>query len=104
MQLGLDYCAGDQDFYREMLAMFRDQGPDKRAEIASLYDSKDWGEYAVKVHALKSTSLTIGAEELSAKAKELELAGKRNDADFIREHHQALLQAHEELCAKMSLI
>ncbi len=102
VDLGLDYCAGDQDFYREMLRMFRDQGQGKRDEIVSLYESGDWAEYAVKVHALKSTSLTIGAEGFSAQAKALELAGKAGDGDFIREHHAALLHAHEELCGQLA--
>lgn len=101
-ELGLDYCAGDESFYLEMLRMFCAQGPEKRAEIAALYESANWTDYAVKVHALKSTSLTIGAEALSAQAKELELAGKRGDADFIRERHAALLRAHETLCAEIA--
>ena len=101
-ELGLDYCAGDESFYLEMLRMFCAQGPEKRAEIAALYESANWTDYAVKVHALKSTSLTIGAEALSAQAKELELAGKRGDADFIRERHAALLRAHEALCAEIA--
>ncbi len=101
-ELGLDYCAGDEDFYREMLRMFCAQSPGKRAEIVSLYEGANWKDYAVKVHALKSTSLTIGAEALSAQAKELELAGKRGDLDFIRERHSGLLRAYEELCARIA--
>ena len=101
-EMGLDYCAGDESFYREMLRMFCAQGAEKRAEIVSLYESANWADYAVKVHALKSTSMTIGAEALSAQAKELEMAGKRGDADFIRERHAALLRAHEELCARIA--
>ena len=102
VELGLDYCAGDEDFYREMLRMFSVQGAEKRAEIVSLYESANWPDYAVKVHALKSTSLTIGAEALFAQAKELELAGKRGDDGFIREHHPALMRAYEELCARIA--
>lgn len=102
VEMGLDYCAGDEDFYREMLRLFSAQGAEKRAEIAALYESANWTDYAIKVHALKSTSLTIGAEALSAQAKELELAGKRGDADFIREHHRALLCAQEELCVQIT--
>ena len=77
VDVGLDYCAGDEDFYQEMLRLFSAQGEEKRTEIAALYESANWTDYAIKVHALKSTSLTIGAEALSAQAKELELAGKR---------------------------
>ena len=102
VDVGLDYCAGDEDFYREMLRLFSAQGEEKRTEIAALYESANWTDYAIKVHALKSTSLTIGAEALSAQAKELELAGKRGDVDFIRAHHHALLSAHEELCAQIT--
>ena len=102
VDVGLDYCAGDEDFYREMLRLFSAQGEEKRTEIAALYESANWTDYAIKVHALKSTSLTIGAEALSAQAKELELAGKQGDVDFIRAHHHALLSAHEELCAQIT--
>ncbi len=101
VDVGLDYCAGDEDFYREMLRLFSVQGEEKRTEIAALYESANWADYAIKVHALKSTSLTIGAEALSVQAKDLELAGKRGDVDFIRAHHHALLSAHEELCAQI---
>ena len=51
--------------YLEMLEMFCTQGPEKEKEIQTLYDAENWKDYAIKVHALKSTSLTIGAERLS---------------------------------------
>ena len=102
VELGLDYCAGDENFFREMLRMFCAQSGSKRAEIVSLYEDANWADYAIKVHALKSTSLTIGAEALSAQAKELELAGKRGDVDFILAHHAALLCAYDELCAQLA--
>ena len=102
VELGLEYCSGDEEFYREMLRMFYAQSGDKRAEIVSLYESANWADYAVKVHALKSTSLTIGAEALSAQAKELELAGKRGDIGYVREHHAALLRAYEALCSNIA--
>ena len=98
VDLGLDYCGGEEDFFREMLRIFYAQGADKRAELAALYESANWPDYAIKVHALKSTSLTIGAEKLSAYAKELELAGKKKDTAYIREHHPILLRQYEELC------
>ena len=100
--LGLDYCAGDEGFFREMLRMFCAQSGSKKAEIVSLYEAADWTDYAIKVHALKSTALTIGATALSAQAKELELAGKRGDVDFILARHAALLRAYDEVCAQLA--
>ncbi|MCI8320740.1 MAG: response regulator [Lachnospiraceae bacterium] len=98
-KIGLDYCCGDEDFYLEMLRMFYGQSADKRREIISLYDACNWADYAVKVHALKSTSLTIGAERLSEHAKALERAGKKEDVEFIRENHPELLRMYDEVCA-----
>ena len=101
VELGLGYCGGEENFYREMLRIFCSQSEEKRAELVSLYEEENWPDYTVKVHALKSTSLTIGAETLSAQAKELELAGKRGDTDFIRERHAALMDAYDALCAQL---
>ncbi len=97
-QMGLDYCAGAKDFYLEMLQMYCGQAEEKRLEIVSLYENGDWAGYAVKVHALKSTSLTIGAKGLSEQAKALELAGKDGDEKYIKEHHAELIQAYEAVC------
>lgn len=101
-EIGLNYCGGEENFYREMLRLFASLGVEKQAELVSLYESANWADYAVKVHALKSTALTIGAEALSAQAKDLELAGKRGDADFIRAHHLPLLRAYEALCRQFA--
>ena len=97
VQMGLDYCCGEEEFYREMLHMFHEQCPEKKKEIHSLYEAANWADYAVKVHALKSTSLTIGAEKLSAHAKALEQAGKEEDVDYIRENHPILLELYDEV-------
>lgn len=98
IEMGLDYCGGEEDFYLEMLEMFCSQAEEKKAEIISLYDAAVWADYAIKVHALKSTSLTIGAEKLSEQAKALELAGKKADEAYIRQNHPLLLSLYDEVC------
>lgn len=101
-ELGLQYCGGSEEFYAQMLKMFCEQSGDKRKEIIDLYDAGDWKEYAVKVHALKSTSLMIGAEELSERARSLEQAGKSDDEAFIRENQSGLLDLYEKVCGVIS--
>ncbi len=98
VKLGLDYCSDEEEFYLEMLQMFLEQYTQKRDEINSLYEAANWKDYAIKVHALKSTSLTIGAEQLSDCAKMLEQAGKKEDAEYIRENHANLLELYEKVC------
>ena len=51
---------------------------------------------------MKSTSLTIGAKELSEQAKALELAGKDKNETFIRENHDRLMENYETLCEKIA--
>lgn len=104
VEMGLAFCCGEDEFYEEMLRMFSSQCAEKKDEIISLYESSNWADYAVKVHALKSTSLTIGAEELSARAKELEMAGKSEDIEFIRENHPALMLMYEEVCVSIAAL
>ncbi|MCI8361007.1 MAG: response regulator [Clostridiales bacterium] len=101
---GLDYCGGDKGFYRDMLELFHAQSAEKKAEIISLYEDANWANYAIKVHALKSTSLTIGAEQLSNHAKALEQAGKSGDEEYIRQNHPTLLRLYDEVCAGIAEI
>ncbi len=102
VKMGLDYCCGEEEFYEEMLQMFCSQREEREEEIIAFYESGNWPDYAVKVHALKSTSLTIGAEELSAYAKSLEMAGKKGDVDYIKKHHPVLLRMYEEICESIT--
>ena len=78
--------------------MFCSQAVEKKAEIISLFDTENWGDYAVKVHALKSTSLTIGAERLAEQAKLLELAAKERNIGYVRHSHPTLLRLYDETC------
>lgn len=99
VELGLMYCGDLEDFYIEMLQIFFTQSKEKQEEIISLYEAGDWRDYAVKVHALKSTSKTIGAEQLSEQALNLEMAGKEDNESFIRENHPNLLKTYQSLCS-----
>lgn len=101
---GLAYCSGMEDFYREMLQMFCGQQPEKAQAIQEAYDAKDWDGYTVKVHALKSTSRTIGAATLSELAEKLEKAGKAKDLPYITEMHDNLQRQYRDICAQIAAL
>ncbi len=84
--------------------MFCSQAAEKKAEIISLYEIANWADYTVKVHALKSTSLTIGAERLAEQAKLLEQAGKQGNMEYIRHSHHELLRLYDEVCKTIKQI
>ena len=89
---GLNYCMDSREFYLDSLKMFMEA--DQREQITSLYAAEDIENYRIAVHALKSSALTIGAVLLSDHAKALEFAAKANDTDFIRAHHDALMEEY----------
>ncbi|MDD6572749.1 MAG: response regulator, partial [Thermoflexaceae bacterium] len=94
---GLAYCCDSEEFYKEMLCTYLDE--QKYDSIEEAYQKQDWENYRILVHALKSTSLSIGAGDISEQAKALEMAAKENNIDFIREHHT---QTMENYCRLLS--
>jgi len=88
-ELGLSYCLDDEDFYREVLEEYVNSN--RVEELKKFYEEQDWANYRISIHAVKSTSLTIGAEELSAKALALENACKSLDVSTITGNHQECL-------------
>ena len=91
---GLALTGGDADAYGEILRMYVQKGKDKREYIQKLYESGDWKNYIIEVHALKSTSMTVGAAKLSELARELEGAGKEQNYDLIHEKQNTLYEMY----------
>ena len=98
-EVGLEYCAGDDEIYREIIEGYLEE--DRRAELDGYYKAGDLPGYRVVAHAIKSTSLTIGATELSAKAKALEYAAADGDEAFIRENNDEMVAMYTDILEKI---
>ena len=94
---GLMYTGGSMEAYREILEIYAKKGPEKRAQIDGLFEKKDWKNYIIEVHALKSTSMSIGAVKLSVLAKELEAAGKAESYSTIEKKNGTLSKLYGEV-------
>ena len=89
--VGLQYCGDSKEIYLEVLQMFCDMKEEKKQLLNDAYHDKDWKNYTIQIHALKSGSLSIGGKVLSAQAAKLESAGKNLDEEYIlREHDKAM--------------
>ena len=86
-EMGLEFCMDDEEFYVEMLETYLEDSAEVVEFMKDAYANDDLGLYATKVHALKSTSKTIGAESLAELALELETAAKGNDLDTVKAKH-----------------
>ncbi len=98
-EVGLEYCAGDEEIYREIIEGYLEE--DRREELAKSLAAGDLANYRVSAHAIKSTSLTIGATELSAKAKALEYAAADGDMDFVKANNDELVSMYSDILDKI---
>ncbi len=94
--------SGSEDSFKKVLKIFYDSIPSKQAELEKYYESEDWENYTIKVHALKSSAKLVGAMELSADAKELEFAGKEGDVSFIRSNHDRVMEEYREYLTSLA--
>ncbi len=65
--------------------------------IAGYFNTQDWKNYVIEVHALKSVSRQIGATELSGLAAKLEKAGNEKDLGLVIENTESMLRMYSVL-------
>ena len=94
---GIAYCGGKVQDYLEVVQIYYATGMEKILEIENFYEQRDWKNYSILVHAVKSTSQGIGAKQLSDMAKDLEYAGKSMDEYFIDSHHKEMMEEYQRI-------
>ncbi len=97
VEQGIAFCGGGLEDYIDVVRIYYASGLDSREEIKKAYEEKDWNRYAVFVHALKSTSMGIGAGKLSEMAKALEEAAKNSEESYIFEHHAQTMEEYARI-------
>ena len=95
--IGLRYCQNDKMFYRSMLTEFARGKNDKGVVLQKNFIDEDWKNYAIHVHALKSTSKMIGALALSEFAAKFETAANAKDIVTIKNGHGDLIEKCDEV-------
>ncbi len=98
----LKYCAGDRDFYIEMLGDFVKVCSAKSAELDGYYSGSSLREYQTLVHSMKSATKTLGAAKVSEMAAALEKASKENDKAYLDAHHEGFLSAYGKMGAEIA--
>ena len=96
IESGLRFCQNDRDLYKSIITDYALSSDEKIKNITDFFNQEDWKNYAICVHALKSTSKTIGADDLSSKAQALELAANNNDGSVIKQGHEEMLNKYKE--------
>ncbi|MBQ9568402.1 MAG: DegV family EDD domain-containing protein [Lachnospiraceae bacterium] len=89
--------SGSEEAFLSVLKIYYDSYEVKSGEIQKFFDSEDWENYTIKVHALKSSSRLVGAIQLGNDAEALEMAGKERDTGYITAHHEALMNEYRTI-------
>ena len=85
------HCAGLRLLHGGMSDFAKDY-KDRSSKLGDLYANKNWVDYSVIVHALKSNARTIGAINLADAAASLEALSKAGDENqIIKEHEPAMV-------------
>ncbi len=93
---GLELFENDEDVYREMLSEFLQDSLSRKDMLNKYLDDRDYKNYTVAIHSLKSSARTIGASTLSLAAEELEKASREEDISFIEKKHPAAMELYEQ--------
>lgn len=93
---GIEYSAGSEEFYIDMLKTFVQGYEEKSEEIKNDYEKDDIENYRIHVHALKSTAKMIGAKALAEEALAQETAAKENRTDDINNGFMQLMELYKE--------
>ena len=96
---GMKYCINDEAVYKIAIESYCEQ--DLTQKLDTYFKEKDIPNYQILVHGVKSSSLTIGLNELSEKAKQLEMACKENNWEYVEEHHKDVFENYVEVLEQL---
>ncbi|MBR3542893.1 MAG: Hpt domain-containing protein [Treponema sp.] len=101
---GMEYSMDDKDMYKDMIQMFIDQREQNLSDINGFFEKKDWDNYRIKVHGLKSNSRLVGGMDLGNLAEKCEHAARDKDEATILAEHQNLLALYDETIAALKAV
>ena len=96
-ETGLFYSQGDDELYRTLLTEYARDYPVRMEETGRFLADRDWKNYGIAVHSLKSTSRMLGIRDLAEMAAGLEAAAKNGDEKTILRDHGPMAARYEEV-------
>ncbi|MCR4618606.1 MAG: response regulator [Lachnospiraceae bacterium] len=93
---------GSEVLFQKIVGEYYKRGNTILSEIEKAHDNNDYADYAIKTHALKSSSRQIGATKLGDLAEKLEYAGKAEDDEEISRYHGEAMDTYRKLLADLA--
>ena len=102
--MGLEHCMGDKDFYVDMLRILYEEADTQLADLQRMWSEKDYKNYIVQIHSLKTQLLNIGYISLAENAKALEMAGKEERYDFVEKNQEFFITEYLALKEQLEVV
>lgn len=100
--LGITRCAGSEDIYLDVIETFYESGKKQLLSIKELYESKQFIDYKIAVHGVKSAAANIGAMKLSELAKKQEFAVKEENISELENSYPDFLKEFDNVLELLS--
>ena len=93
---GLQYCRNNEKIFLKIIQKYAEEAEKKIDELRAFYETKDFQNYEIQVHGLKSSSKTMGVMDVSELAKEQEFAAKEGNIAKIDADHEKLFSLYQK--------
>ena len=103
MRIGIKN-SGSVEAYLPLLKIFYESIDETEQAIEGFYAERNIKDYTIKVHALKSSARIIGAQEFGEEAQLLENAGKAENREYIRAHHEGFIETYRGFKAQLAAV
>ena len=97
---GIEYC-GDEEDYLYAISLYEQSGRKRCEEIEKYLEEDNLKDLGTLIHSIKSTSASIGANELAAKALELEKACDNAEKEYIEANIMEFIEDYTQLVKKL---
>ena len=101
---GINHNGKTVQNYLDILKITHTYGNQHLSELKEFLGNGDYENYTIKIHSLKSTTMGIGAEDISGMAFSQEMAGKEKRFSYIDENYDAFVQKYKELLANIEKV
>ena len=98
---GVLYCNG-KERYIDILKSYCEDNNELENQVKKLYANKDWKNYTIAIHGMKSSMRSIGAMEVSQLAANLERAGLDGNIDYVVNNHNEFMKMYAKLFEGLS--
>lgn len=101
-EIGLAHTGGSEEFLRQIMLDIADETPDKVAALRRSAKDGDLKAYRIAAHSIKGLMATIGASQLSDRAKMHEYAASEGRKDYVTAHVEELIEEYEQMTNRIT--